>query len=291
MKNGFQQRLLEALRTHLVLGRVSNLPTVWSNCLAAWALVAGVFVPSLGLMTLGITLIYIGGMYLNDALDAPWDLAHGKERPIPRGEISQTSVLVLAVAYLLVGLVVIWGEGWWPFGSASLLVALVVVYNLYHKKIGWSPFIIAAARGMVYVTVASAAATRVTGVLVLWAFALAGYVVGLSYVAKVEQTNILKRYVPLLLMFVPPFLNSYKSSGRLPILLTGAFLGWLAYALVFVFTPKIRNLKRAVGAMLAGICLVDLLAVSQIETPGLWQGLCVALFVVALLFQRYVPAT
>jgi hypothetical protein len=35
------QDSVRKLRTLLVLGRVSNLPTVWSNCLAGWWLGGG----------------------------------------------------------------------------------------------------------------------------------------------------------------------------------------------------------------------------------------------------------
>ena len=35
------QKLASQLRTLLILGRVSNLPTVWSNCLAGWWLALG----------------------------------------------------------------------------------------------------------------------------------------------------------------------------------------------------------------------------------------------------------
>ena len=37
------------LRTLLVLGRASNLPTVWSNCLAGWLLGEGGHVVKLGM--------------------------------------------------------------------------------------------------------------------------------------------------------------------------------------------------------------------------------------------------
>src|SRR3954452_796413 len=75
-------------RTLLVLGRVSNLPTVWSNCLAAWLLGGGgKNWDRFALVCSGATLLYIGGMYLNDAFDANFDAQHRRERPIPSGRI------------------------------------------------------------------------------------------------------------------------------------------------------------------------------------------------------------
>jgi hypothetical protein len=50
-----------------------------------------------------------------------------------------------------------------------------------------------------------------------------------------------------------------------------------------------QNVGSGVGALLAGIVLVDLLAVSPISLLA-WIGFA-GLFGAALLFQRYVPAT
>ena len=59
------------LRIALRLGRVSNLPTVWTNVAAA-AVLAGVPLASLGVLALAVacSLFYVGGMFLNDAFDA-----------------------------------------------------------------------------------------------------------------------------------------------------------------------------------------------------------------------------
>ena len=59
-----------SLSVWLRLGRVSNLPTVWSNVLTGLALV-GALQPdaSLLVLVLALSLFYVGGMYLNDAFD------------------------------------------------------------------------------------------------------------------------------------------------------------------------------------------------------------------------------
>ena len=88
----------------LDLGRVANWPTVWSNCLAAWILagagfsaeetmglyeLSGIFsvhvqrlwIPLLLIPIAAATLLYIGGVALNDAFDANFDKEHRSERP------------------------------------------------------------------------------------------------------------------------------------------------------------------------------------------------------------------
>ncbi len=74
------------LRIALRLGRVSNLPTVWTNVAAA-AVLAGVPLASLGVLALALacSLFYVGGMFLNDAFDREFDRRVRPERPIPSG--------------------------------------------------------------------------------------------------------------------------------------------------------------------------------------------------------------
>src|ERR1035438_6002811 len=79
-------------RTLLVLGRVSNLPTVWSNCLAGWWLSGGGNFWKLPLLLLGMSALYTGGMFLNDAFDADFDQQRRAARPIPSGKVSAETV-------------------------------------------------------------------------------------------------------------------------------------------------------------------------------------------------------
>src|SRR6185369_2115097 len=83
---------LKYLRTLLILGRTSNLPTVWSNCLAGWLLGGGGDLNKLILLCVGATLMYLGGMFLNDSFDVEFDRLHRVERPIPSGAIALESV-------------------------------------------------------------------------------------------------------------------------------------------------------------------------------------------------------
>src|SRR6185436_16123053 len=91
-------------RTFLILGRVSNLPTVWSNCLAGWLLGGGGEVKRLLVLSLGASLVYLGGMFLNDAFDAEFDQQHRSERPIPSGAIRVEVVWRWGLAWLAAGL-------------------------------------------------------------------------------------------------------------------------------------------------------------------------------------------
>ena len=82
----------------LRLGRVSNLPTVWTNVLAGVALAGAspwqwAVLPA----ALGLSLAYLGGMYLNDAFDSAIDARERPSRPIPSGAIDANTVFALGL--------------------------------------------------------------------------------------------------------------------------------------------------------------------------------------------------
>ena len=90
-----------SLRTLLVLGEgTSNLPTVWSNCLAGWWLGGGENARNLAPLLTGATLLYVGGMFLNDAFDANFDAIHRRDRPIPSGAIAVDTVWHIGLGLL-----------------------------------------------------------------------------------------------------------------------------------------------------------------------------------------------
>ena len=94
------------LTAYLRLGRVSNLPTVWTNVLAG-AVLAGRATVGPGRagrsLALALSLFYVGGMYLNDAFDREIDARERPERPIPSGRIGAGEVFALGFGLLGAG--------------------------------------------------------------------------------------------------------------------------------------------------------------------------------------------
>src|SRR5436190_15708985 len=157
----------------LTLARVSNLPTVWSNCLAAW-LISGI-APSWALLPLmlGASLLYAGGCTLNDAFDAPWDAQHRPERIISSGKLSRRSVWIIGLTEMAAGLAAIFAAGvsvWWP---APALAAAILLYDAWHKQSPLSVIVMGACRWLLYLTAATVAGgnlQRVVSDAVLWRF-------------------------------------------------------------------------------------------------------------------------
>src|SRR5262245_15143087 len=92
----------------LQLGRVSNLPTIWSNVLVGRVLAGGQpWRPATLLVMLAVSLLYVGGMYLNDAFDRDIDARERPTRPIPAGLVAANTVFAAGFGLLLAGISVL----------------------------------------------------------------------------------------------------------------------------------------------------------------------------------------
>ena len=279
------------LRTLLILGRISNLPTVWSNCLAAWLLNGGGNWITFGLLCSGATLLYVGGMFLNDAFDADFDRQFRQERPLPSGQIAERDVwwiggLLISFGWLLLFLI---GNAVALF--ASLLVVAILLYDAVHKRIEGAPFIMGGCRFLLYL-VAGAATLHTVNAPVFWhGLALAAYIVGLSFLARKESGQRKVSVWPLLFLAAPLVANvGVNPSRSVPSwLASGVLIAWLCWLLSGFFGGVKQNVGRTVSGLLAGIVLVDCAALPQLSA-----GVALAfatLFLVALLLQRTIPAT
>lgn len=280
------------LRTLLILGRVSNLPTVWSNCLAGWLLSGGgrwiVFL----WVCMGTSLLYLGGMFLNDAFDAQFDRQRRVTRPIPSGAISEGEVWRWGFGLLGLGLASLMGIRLTTACLALVLVAMILIYDAVHKAIALAPVLMAACRIPVYLIAASVASRGVTGMSVWSALALGSYIVGLTYLARKEGTRVEVKRWPLFFLGAPFFLawlvNETVCFHPVGLIFFG-LLAWMLWALRQALWRADRNIGFAVSMLLAGITMVDCLAVG--EPFSLATVLFVLWFALALVLQQRIPAT
>lgn len=220
----------------LRLGRVSNLPTVWTNVAAGMALVGAPALPAILLVLLGLaaSLLYVGGMYLNDAFDARWDAIHRPERPIPAGDVRAVTVFVagfamLAAGVLLVAVATSGAVG--PLIAALALAAFIVLYDVSHKGNPLAPVIMALCRVMVYVLAALALTPApLPGVFYLGAGALLLYLVFLSTLARKETLH------PRLPKMIGSLVAGISLLDAAILLLTGHGLACLVAAGAFLVT-------------------------------------------------------
>jgi 4-hydroxybenzoate polyprenyltransferase len=187
-------------RAYLLLARISNTPTVWSNVLAA-STVAGaaaggpVLTPTTVLVVLAASLFYTGGMFLNDAFDAAIDRVQRPERPIPRGDAGLGEVFGVGAVCLVLGLALLPNSLSRLVGVA--LAAAILLYDYSHKSNPVAPIIMGACRALVY-GVAAAAFDVVPTALVVGAIVMWVYVAGLTVVARMAGARA-RWLVPLLI--------------------------------------------------------------------------------------------
>lgn len=280
------------LSVALRLGRVSNLPTVTSNVLAAVALAGGVPSPlRVAAICVAMSMMYIAGMFLNDAFDREIDARERPERPIPSGEVRAATVFDAGFALLLAGIALTAivaltsGAGWRPILCATALGALIIFYDAYHKENPLSPVVMGLCRVGVYATAAFAATREVDPALVWGLVALLGYLIGLTYIARQENLDRIGHLWPLAVMAVP-FWIAFPDN-----LFAGAI-----YAGLVVATRRAlallgrRRIRDAVSLLIAGISLLD---ATFAANRGCWALALVALaaFGLTQLFQRVVPGT
>lgn len=181
------------LRSYLLLARVSNLPTVWTNVLAAVVCSEVANVPtdfvrpfSLPLALVSLSLFYTAGMFLNDVCDAAHDARARPDRPIPNGDVSRSEALGVTVAFMgVAGLLLLaqpYGIRTLPWGLA--LAAAIVLYDLSHKGKWYGPMVMGLCRALVYCVASSSAVGYVGGLVIVAAAVMWVYVIGLTWVAK-----------------------------------------------------------------------------------------------------------
>jgi 4-hydroxybenzoate polyprenyltransferase len=277
----------------LRLGRVSNLPTVWTNVLAGVVLSGGTTTrPRMAALGIALSLFYVGGMYLNDAFDREFDRKQRPERPIPSGEISAAKVFAAGFQMLGLGLLTIGvlSPGPLPLASAGILGALIVFYDAYHKQNPLSPLVMGLCRVGVYTTAALSVVPAFTWPLAYGAGALLCYLIGLTYVARQENLAEVKNLWPLAFL-AAPFVYVAPVALRDPATAAAGLvlLAWVAYALSFLRRGH-RSIPRAVVSLIAGISLLDALLICHQGRPLLAAAAAVG-FVLTLFFQRYISGT
>lgn len=282
------------LRSYAELTRISNLPTVWTNVLtgaaigalgaeafpwATWAVVAS-----------AVSLLYLGGMAMNDVMDVGVDRKERPTRPIPSGRVSMVAALTLVVACLLGGaaLLVVAG-GVALLASGLTLILAIFLYNWLHQRARTTVILMGLCRGLVYVVAALAVSTTVrASPLVFFVVALTVYTILVTIVARAEASDRLdaRRWLALLLPFsaVAPVALIGVEASRFAIAIGVIMVVWLLWVAMQLSNPRAPTV-HAIMAWLAGICLLDAFYLSLLAEP-IAAGLALVLFLVTRLGHR-----
>lgn len=289
-----------AWRTAPALGRVSNLPTVWTNVAAGVVLAGGNLEPvALAALLLALSLFYVGGMYLNDAFDRHWDARERPQRPIPAGRVRAFTVFLAGFGMLALGEALLIGLGlsqesvleWRPALWGLALAAAIVYYDCHHKTNPFSPVVMGVCRGLVYLIAGTAAAPDLPTELLLGAALLLAYLVGLTYAAKQEQLARVKNLWPVGFLALPfAYLAPLALKSPVTAGLYAAFLVWVGFALYQLMKRPKPNFPLAVSTLIAGISLLDAALIAGQGQHGV-ALLAAGGAALTRLLQRYVPGT
>jgi len=284
----------------LTLGRVSNLPTVWTNALAGVVLAGGAAGDArVPWILLAMSLCYVAGMYLNDAFDRRFDARHRPERPIPSGAVSARTVFTAGFGMLAAGVALLaWlglgrehGTGWPPLAAGAALAAAILWYDLHHKDNPASPLLMGLCRALVYVAAACVVLARPPVAVYVGALLLLSYLIGLTYVARQEHLGRVANLWPLLFLALPIAWGARAAlHGGFVAVLWLLLTAWVLFALSFLRRRRPGDVPRAVGHLLAGICLWDALVIAAAGQQAL-AAAALGLFALTLMLQRVVAPT
>jgi hypothetical protein len=285
---------MPSLSTLLRLGRISNVPTVWTNVLAGSIIAGGAsHSDRVALIALAMTAFYVGGMYLNDYFDRAIDARDRPGRPIDAGEIRASSVMLIGFGLLAVGIALMIAFGLGAILCGLLLAGVIVLYDVWHKGNRLSPVVMGLCRALVYIGTGVAIAGGISNATIIGAVALACHVAGITYAAKQESLDRVGNLWPLLLLAVPLI-------AALPVL----FDGWMtivAFVLLLaadaaairllVKRPSPGAVPLAVSGLIAAICLVDALAIAAAGGGMVIVAICALGYPLTRLFQKSIPGT
>ncbi len=284
----------------LQLGRISNLPTVWSNVLVGGVLGGAALGDGrLPLLMLAMSFFYVGGMFLNDAFDRGFDARHRPERPIPAGQVSATEVFAYGFGMLAVGLAGVAfasrGADGLPalraLAAALALAGTIVFYDVHHKDNPLSPLLMGLCRVLVVLGAAFAVGAAPPPAVGLAALALLCHLIGLTYIAKQEHLDRLGALWPLAFLALPLLYGAWLAlatpMAALPLVL---YAGVLAFALRRLRRRARGDVPRAVVTLIAGMSVLDAVVLAGGGHLAA-AALAVAAFALTLALQRWVSGT
>jgi len=286
------------VRTALELGRISNLPTVWTNLWAGMILVGGT--PSI--LTASSTLfigsfLYVGGMFLNDAFDANIDARERPERPIPRGAVAAQQVWLYGLGMLMMAILTSLGAATWgcyptfrPVYATVGTAALIVIYDAWHKNNPVAPVLMGLCRVGLYVIACLTVQREPTDLVLLAAPLLLVYVAGITYIARSEVLGGPSARWTVGLVFAPVlFVIANLPSSWTCWAGLGGFVVWIGYSVSLIRGHTPDRIRAGVTALIAGIALLDGMFLARFDTGALVG--CVAAFGITRILQHHVSGT
>ncbi|QJE94970.1 UbiA family prenyltransferase [Luteolibacter luteus] len=312
-------------RALLATLRIANAPSVVSNVFLGYMLGSGLlrlrpdihgldFEAPVLIATAGL-LLYFSGNLANDWFDRKWDEERRPERALPSGLFKPGSYLAGALSCAAAGTALAFFQGAACGICALGILAFISIYTRFHKVAIWSVLPMGLCRAGLYFLGATAFWSKAEAIgdagydpakflagalltLAIPASGLLSYIAGLSLSARYEGMSDAPpgpRVVSKAMLIIPLIAMSClfvadAGSPWIRVLGMAPFAVWLALC----FTHFAKPIPRYVSALLAGIPLVDLIAMAPLAW---WAGkpwlaaLPFGAFVLGRALQKLAPAT
>jgi len=256
-------------RAWLEIVRLPALFTAPGDVLAGWFLVGGGALAASGaglLATLAALVgsslcLYSAGMIMNDVADVATDARERPRRPIPSGRISRRAAGAASALLLVAGVSLAATAGTAPLAAAGLLAGLVLLYDLFAKRVGvLGPLAMGSCRGAnLFLGASAGLATANALPVVVAASALAVYIACVTAIASRETEGAPGHA----LRWLPPVALAVGLAALLCVVWTGEpwvpAVAALPVALAFAASARLRagtgprEVQRLVGSFLGAL--------------------------------------
>jgi 4-hydroxybenzoate polyprenyltransferase len=263
--------------------------------------------PTLILLLAASTLLYAGGVVLNDAYDADVDRQERPERPIPSGRVSLAAARRLGWVLLIAGAAIPWAVSWQvgqyrPGLIALLLAAAIALYDCGVKRTPLGPLLMGMCRGL-NVLLGMSVLGRFAPEHYLIAGGIAVYVAGLTWMARSEarRSQRLQIVAATAVMMAGIALLAWLPSWAANLLeqfdpqrwyiIIGLFGAWIACRCLYAaMQPVAGRVQGAVAHGIMSLVIFDA-AVCWTARGPVYAAAIAALLLPAVFFGQYFRST
>jgi 4-hydroxybenzoate polyprenyltransferase len=256
------------------------------------------------------SLLYMGGVALNDVCDLPRDTLERSWRPLPSGRVSLRAAVWLSGGLLLLG--VAWGwaaallEGAFrPGVIATALAACIFAYDALLKRTPWGPLAMGGCRLLNVLLGMSLVSGGYRAEHWLVAGGIGVYVAGVTWFARNETRRNPRLPLTLaaavmlggigLLAMLPETcdrlihqLQVFPERWRILMFLLGLIIGYRC--LKAVLMPDARHVQAAVVVGILSIVILDAAVCYSVRGPG-WGAAIIAMVVPATVLSWWFSPT
>jgi 4-hydroxybenzoate polyprenyltransferase len=256
------------------------------------------------------SLLYLGGMALNDVCDAKTDAQKRPSRPIPSGRVSYRAAAWLSGGLLLAGLALGWITAWKeglsrPGWIATGLLVCIVGYDAWQKTTFLGPPLMGACRLLNVLLGMSLLSGDYQAVHWLVAGGIGVYVTGLTWFARREAERSPRLQLApaaaimlggiALLALLPrwtdrliPQLQAEPGRWTLLMLLLGAIIGYRSLRAIML--PDARHVQTAVVLAILSLIILDATVCYAVCGPW-WAAGIILLLLPAMVLSWWISPT